>query len=169
MTSLYYAVHKCVFKGRGYTTEYFHAFKDNFRQATFSWVIFLVLFAILTGDIYIMRNYISPDSPLAGGSMFFVVLLLLTIVWMIYHMAYIARFANTFKASFKVSAVIMIANLGWSVLILLIVTVIFLAVNRLLILLVFVPAIISGVLHPILEKVFRKYMSPEDLAKEDEI
>ena len=168
-TALYYAAHKCIFKGRGYTTEFFHSFKDNFKQSTLSWLIFIVLFAILGGDIYITRNIIAADSPLAAASMFFTVLLIFTIVWAIYHFAYIARFENGFKDSFKVSAIFMIANLGWTLAIIAVLIVTVLLVLRFLILLVFIPGLLVCALHPILEKVFRKYMSAEDLAKEEEL
>ena len=168
-TALYYATHKCIFKGRGYTTEFFHSFKDNFKQSTLSWLIFILLFSVLGGDIYITRQLIATDSPLDAASMFFTVLLIFTIVWAIYHFAYIARFENSFKESFKVSAIFMFANLGWSFAIIAVLAVALVLVYRFLILLVFIPGILSCMLHPILERVFRKYMSDEDLAKEDEL
>ena len=96
-TALYYATHKCIYKGRGYTTEFFRSFKDNFKQSTLSWLIFMVLFGILAGDIYITRNFIPADSPIAAASIFFLVLMVFSIVWAIYHFAYIARFENSFK------------------------------------------------------------------------
>lgn len=168
-TALYYATHKCIFKGRGYTTEFFHSFKDNFKQSTLSWFIFMVLFGILAGDIYITRHMVAPDSPFAAASVFFLVLTVFAIVWAIYHFAYIARFANGFKDSFKVSAIFMIANFGWSIVIVIAIIVLLLLIYRFLFLLIFAPGIFSCALHPMLENVFRKYMSPEDLAKEDEL
>lgn len=167
-TALYYAIHKSVFRGRGYTTEFFRSFKDNFKQSTLSWLIFMVLFGVLSADIYVTRNFIQANSPMAAASVFFLVLLIFTIVWSIYHFAYIARFANSFKESFKISAIIMIANIGWSVAIIAVVIVLLLLMYRFMILIVFAPGIFACALHPILEKVFRKYMSAEDIAKEDE-
>lgn len=167
-TALYYAIHKSVFRGRGYTTEFFRSFKDNFKQSTLSWLIFMVLFGVLSADIYVTRNFIQANSPMAAASVFFLVLLIFTSVWSIYHFAYIARFANSFKESFKISAIIMIANIGWSVAIIAVVIVLLLLMYRFMILIVFAPGIFACALHPILEKVFRKYMSAEDIAKEDE-
>ena len=162
-TALYYAIHKSVFRGRGY-----RSFKDNFKQSTLSWLIFMVLFGVLSADIYVTRNFIQSNSPMAAASVFFLVLLIFTSVWAIYHFAYIARFANSFKESFKISAIIMIANIGWSVAIIAVVIVLLLLMYRFMILIVFAPGIFACALHPILEKVFRKYMSAEDIAKEDE-
>lgn len=167
-TALYYATHKCIYKGRGYTTEFFHSFKENFKQSTLSWLVFIVLFAILTGDIYITRKFIPAESPLAAASIFFTVLLVFSIVWAIYHFAYIARFENGFKESFKISAIFMIANIQWSIAIIAVIIAMLYLVYRFLFLLLFAPGILSCGLHPILEKVFRKYMSAKDLAKEDE-
>jgi uncharacterized membrane protein YesL len=167
-TALYYAIHKSVFRGRGYTTEFFRSFKDNFKQSTLSWLIFMVLFGVLSADIYVTRNFIQANSPMAAASVFFLVLLIFTSVWAIYHFAYIARFANSFKESFKISAIIMIANIGWSVAIIAVVILLLLLMYRFMILIVFAPGIFACALHPILEKVFRKYMSAEDIAKEDE-
>ena len=168
LTALYYAIHKCVYKGRGYTLEFFHSFKENFKQSTLSWLIFIAFFGILTGDIYITRNVIDKNSPFAAMSVFFVVLLVFTVVWSIYHFAYIARFANGFKASFKVSAIFMILNLGWSIAIIGVIVLLSYLIYRFPIFLIFSPGLIASALHPILERVFRKYMTPEDLAKEED-
>ena len=93
-TALYYAIHKCTFKGKGYTTEFFHSFKSNFKQATLSWLIFIVLFIVLGGDIYITRNMLQPDNPLAAASMFFTVLLAFTVVWSIQWYLFSQNFAR---------------------------------------------------------------------------
>ena len=167
-TALYYAIHKSVFKGRGYTTEFFHSFKDNFKQSTLSWIVFVVLFLVLGGDIYITRTMLAADSPLAASSIFFTVLLIFTIAWTIYHFAYIARFENGFKDSFKVSAIIMFANLGWTFALIGVVLIFVVLVYRFLVLLVFIPGLFTCAIHPLLERVFRKYMTEEDLMKEEE-
>ena len=169
LTALYYGIHKCVFKGRGYTFDFFRSFRDNFKQSTLSWLIFMVLFGILSGDIYITKNVISRESPFAGMFIFFTVLLVLTILWAIYHFAYIARFANGFRESFKVSGIFMILNIGWSLAIVGVLILLGLLAYRFPIFLIFLPGMIASAIHPILERVFRKYMSAEDLAKEDEI
>lgn len=168
-TGLYYATHKCIYKGRGYTMEFFHSFKENFKQSTLSWLIFMVIFGILSADIYITRNFFEPGTPLQASSVFFLVLLVFAIVWAIYHFAYIARFSNGFKESFKVSAVFMIVNIGWSIAIIAVIVVFLEIISRWPILLLFGPGLFSCGVHQILERVFRKYMSEEDLAKEDEL
>ena len=168
-TGLYYATNKCIYRGRGYTTEFFHSFKENFKQSTLSWLVFMAIFAILGGDIYITRHLISPDSPFAAASLFFLVLFVFTIIWAIYHFAYIARFSNGFKESFKVSAVFMVINFGWSLVILGEIIILLLVMYRFPVLILFSPGLISCAIQPILEKVFHKYMSDEDLQMEEEL
>ncbi|MBE5910626.1 YesL family protein [Pseudobutyrivibrio sp.] len=166
LTALYYAIHKSVFRGRGYTTEFFHSFKENFKQSTLSWIIFMVIFAVLAGDIYVTRFAVPQTSAFAAAPLFFLIMLCFAILWAIYHFAYIARFANGFGASFKVSAIIMVANLGWSFLILVVLAAFILLTFRFIILLFFLPGLITASIHPIIERVFRKYMTPEDLESE---
>ncbi len=167
-TALYYATNKCIYHGRGYTTSFFHSFKENFKQSTLSWLVFIVIFGVLFGDIYITRTMISPDSPIAAAPIFFLVLMVITFLWAIYHFAYIARFENGFKESFKVSFVFMILNIGWTIIILAIILAILFLVYKLPFLALFTPALISASIQPLLEKIFRKYMSPEDLERESE-
>ncbi len=167
-TALYYTTHKVVYKGRGYDREYFRSFKENFKQATLSWLIFMLAFAILAGDIYITRHMVTPGSPLAAASIFFLILLVFTIVWAIYHFAYIARFENGFKESFKISFIFMILNIQWSIVIVLVSAAILVLMYYIPFLILFAPGLFSCGLHPILENVFRKYMTPEDIAKEDD-
>ncbi|SDB29239.1 Uncharacterized membrane protein YesL [Pseudobutyrivibrio sp. YE44] len=167
-TALYYTIHKVVYKGRGYDREFFRSFKENFKQATLSWLIFSLIFGILAGDIYITRNMLDPSSPFAAASIFFLVLFLLTMVWAIYHFSYIARFENGFKESFKVSFIFMILNLGWSMVIVLLCAAILVLMYYIPFLILFAPGLFACGLHPVLEKVFRKYMTPEDIAKEED-
>ena len=167
MTSLYYVIHKSFFRGRGYTTEYFKAFKSNFKQSTVSWLIYIILFGILSMDVYITRH-LPADSAFAAAPYFFMVLIVLTVMWAIYHFAYIARFENDLKQIFKNSAIIMIANLGWTVVMLAIVLGIAYLAYRYPLVTLFAPVVLVICLHPILEKIFHKYMSEEDKAKEEE-
>lgn len=166
-SALYYATNKCIYKGRGYTTEFFHSFKDNFKQATISWLIYFVLFLILSGDIYISLHMISNGGIFAAAPFFFILLTAFVYLWAVFHFAYLARFENDLKTSFKNSAIIMVANLGWSLIILAVTLCLLYLVYRFLFLLLFTPGILACATQPIIEKVFRKYMSEEDIEKED--
>lgn len=167
LTSLYYSIHKVTFRGRGYTTQFFHAFKSNFKQCTLSWLIFLLTFIVLGCDIYISRNLFTSGIWAYAG-VAFTVFFVIAILWAMYHFAYIARFENTLKNSFKISGVLLVIHFGWSLLIGLITAVALLICCIAPITIIFMPGILACLLHPIFEHIFRKYMSPEDLKKEDD-
>ena len=57
LTALHYMALKIVRNEECYVTRsYFKSFKENFKQATLIWLLFLLLFGILAGDFYILRN-----------------------------------------------------------------------------------------------------------------
>ena len=91
-----------------------------------------------------------------------------SIGWVIYTFAYIARFENTVKITLKNAILMELRHLPWSLLIIfLFLLAIFL--TWLIPLLVFLmPACIVLMFDLILERIFRMYMSPEDLANEKE-
>lgn len=168
LTALYYSVHKVIYQGRGYTTEFFHSFKDNFKQSTLSWLIFLAVAAVLSGDIYITTNVLAPDDKLASIWIVFVVFLCIECIWVIYHFTYIARFENTFKQSFKVSGALAVLHFAYSLILLLITGFFALFAYLMPVFVIFIPALYMIAIHPVMEKVFRGYMSEEDLEIEDE-
>lgn len=168
-TALYYAVHKSLVRNRGYILKSFwHGLKTNFKQSTISWLIQLAVMIVLCFDIRIMRGIAEMSTVYATLLYFFYVLVVLMIVWMFYTFAYQARFENTIKNSLKNAAAIAFLNLPWSFLM-----VVFLAVTVLTIIVVpvfifLMPAVLFWVYDLILERVFRKYMTPEDLEREKE-
>ena len=166
-TALYYSVHKVIYQGRGYTTEFFHSFKDNFKQATLSWLIFLAAGGILVGDIYITRVVIDSSEKISNMWVVFTIMLIFMIIWALYHFTYMARFENGFKATFKISGAIAVLHFAYSIIIALITAVFALFSYLLPVLFIFVPALYVVCVHPIFEKIYRQYMTDEDKAMED--
>lgn len=160
-TALYYTVHKSLRRSRGYVARTFvGAFKDNFKQATPMWLIGLVMYAILIFDCMVINNSIM--------FYLFLLMILFVLAWRIYVIGYTARFENKVGAIMKNSLVMMIANFPWTILLVVmaIVSGIILYVVPFMILLL--PATLLLLYDVILEKIFRKYMSEEDLANEKE-
>lgn len=168
-TAMYYATHKSLRRNRGYLfTSYWQSFKSNFLQATFSWLIQLFILVVIGIDMYLL-NYLNGQGSSLGLLFYvFVVMLALMIVWIQYTFAYQARFENTLKNTLKNAGLIAFGNLPWSLLVLVLFVVSAYIIYLLPILLFFVPAALYLLYDLILERVFRKYMSPEDLAKEQE-
>lgn len=168
-TALYYTVHKTLRRSRGYICpNFWNSFKQNFKQSTILWLILLVIYAIFGWDMYLTWQFLK--NGMQWGLMFylFLGLILLTIVWNIYIVAYSARFENTKKNTMKNAAAIAIVNFGWSFLILLLFLLGVFIVCIIPFMLFLVPAVTTVFYDMILERIFRKYMSEEDLAAERE-
>lgn len=81
------------------TRGYFKSFKENFKQATLIWLIFLVVILILAGDFLIMRN-----SGLEFGSVFqgiIAAIAILVIFTLMYVFPVLAKFENTIFRTIK--------------------------------------------------------------------
>ena len=168
-TALYYTVHKRIRGGRGYTTRaFFKAFKDNFKPATLSWLVVLVVWLVAVGDIVVTRQLLMKGSSLGMFFYFFIILLLFAAGWSCYVFSYIARFSNTVINTLKNALFLELRHLPWTLLVILILlagVVIAWLIPGLIFL---VPATVALMFDLILERIFRRYMSPEDLAREME-
>lgn len=167
-TALYYAFNKSVRHNRGYAwKEFFSSFKSNFKQSTIIWLITLGLYVLTVVDCILARQLIAMMS---FAKVIYVILLVLVVfetMWVIYLFPYVARFGNTTKAVMKNCALIAIANLPRTILLFIIFVVALIAVLFIPLGILFVPGLYMLIANRILEKVFRKYMTPEDLKAED--
>lgn len=168
-TALYYTVNKTIRNDRGYpSAEFFSAFKSNFKQSTVIWLIFLVIYALLGFDYYVMKSYAEAGMEIGKIYIVFFVFGAIVMMWGFYIFPYIARFENTTKNVLKNTVFIAISNVHWTV----VLTVLFIAMWVGIYL--FPPvAIVMPVLYQLLkniaiEHVFKKYMTPEDLELEEE-
>lgn len=168
-TALYYTVNKSIKNDRGYaTSEFFSAFKSNFKQSTVIWLIFLVIYIWLGFDYFAMKSYAEAGVSIGNIYIIFLVFGAAVTMWGFYVFPYIARFENTTKNILKNTVFIAVSNVHWTI----ILTVLFLAM-WVGIYLFFPVVIIMPVLYQLckniaIERVFKKYMTPEDLALEEE-
>ncbi len=166
-TALYYAVHKSIRGNRGYTTRnFFSAFKDNFKQSTLVHLVWLVVMVVLVGDIYITRAVLLSGSSLGLFFYFFLVLTAVAIGWACYMFPYIARFENTVMATLKNGILLEIRHLPWSLLLIVLMLGFMLLSYMIPLFLFIVPSVVALAFDFILERLFRKYMSKEDLERE---
>ena len=168
-TALYYTINKVIRNNRGYmASEFFHAFKTNFKQSTIVWLILLLLYAIMGFDCYVMYQYAKAGVSYGAIYIVFAVLMMFTTMWAIYLFPYIARFENSTKAILKNGALIALSNL-WKTLLLFAVLVAALFATYVFPPAVFIlPSVYMLLANFILEKVFKKYMTPEDIEAEKE-
>lgn len=167
--ALYYTVNKSIRHSRGYAyKEFFSAFKSNFKQATGVWLIILFAYMLGAADCYILYKLGDSISFSNVLLVIIVVLMIFLTMWMLYVFPYMARFAMPTKALMKNCLIIMIANIPWTFLLLLLFAVALVASMFVAVLAMFIPVLYMVVANRILEKVFRKYMSDEDVEAEEE-
>ena len=170
MTAMYYTVQKTIRNDRGYVgSEYWHGFKMTLQQSTWLGLAVLAAGLILYGAVRILQIMEEAGNPFGKAHMFFRVLLFLLTVWCSYIFPYMARFENNTKAILKNAAYIAVLNLPKTLLM-----VVYMAVTGLIlyimpIALFFMPAVFTWMQNITMEKIFRKYMSDEDRAAEDEL
>lgn len=168
-SALYYAIHKSVRGNRGYMTKnFFHAFTKGFKQSTLSWLILLVVQIVLGMDAYITFQTLKTGSKMGVFFYFFLIMIVFSIIWACYLFPYAARFEDGVKATMKNALLMMIIHLPWSLLILVLFAVAAIAVYIFPVLIFLMPALLFLTYDGILERIFRKYMSEEDLEREKE-
>jgi uncharacterized membrane protein YesL len=168
-TAFYYTTHKVIRNQRSSIwKEYWSSFKGNFKQATKTWLIFLVLFVVFYYDISLCTEYLKAGERMGTMAYFFVVLAAVALVWFMYVFAYMARFEDNIKATLKNGAIMMFASPLSSLLVMVILGAALYVCWWLMLFTWFVPALAMVLINLVLEKVFRKYMTPEELAEEQE-
>ena len=149
--------------------EFWKAYKRNFRPATICWLVMAVIAILLFVDFRIIG--VLKRGSESMYSIMRIVLAVILGMWMLmfqYLFPYIARFENTVKQTLKNAFLLMIRHLPWALLLLVILVASVLSVYIIPVLLVVIPAVASIVFDFILERLFRRYMSPEDLEREEE-
>ncbi len=168
-TALYYTVQKVVKRDHGYLLkEYFRSFKENFKQTLLIWLVMLLI-ALASATAFLMLNEYRIMGYFFGN--FFVIpgaILLLLAAYAIHVFAYIARFEGTTKDVLKTSAQIAIMNLPKTVACTIIFFASIVAILYVLPLFIIIPAVACLLINVMLESIYRKYMSDEELAAEEE-
>lgn len=168
-SALYYTVNKVIHHNRSHVfREFWSSFKSSFKQSTIVWLILLVLIYVLGIDcIYVYRLSVAGKTSMWIIAPFVATAVVAT-MWAFYVFAYIARFHNNLKSIMKNSLFFVIRHLLRSVL----VVAVFAAATALTLFLpivvVIVPTLSMFLISIILESIFKKYMSEEDLEAEEE-
>lgn len=166
--ALYSTVYKVIRYDRtGLWSEYWASFRQNFKQATISWLCLLAVYALIgLSSLNAYALFEQEKFPLWMLIMLGVVAALIT-MWACYLFPCISRFHNTLGNMAKNCVIIVLANIIPSVLL---VVLLILAVILMLAIptgLIFAPVCCTCLSSLMLEKVFRKYMSEEDIHNED--
>lgn len=117
MTALYTMVMRMARKEDGkIISEYFKAFRANFKQATVLWLIFGGLIAFMIFDIWLLRS-ITGTFGMVYRVILFVIVLVFAMV-LIHIFAVQARFYNTMKNTAKNALLFCVGKLPQAVLML---------------------------------------------------
>lgn len=111
MSAAHYVLLKLKRDEEGYITkDFFRAFKENFKQATIMWLIFLLIFAVLIGDYLIITYNTVVEIPFFVQAIILVIgiLAVFTMTWVF---AVQAKFVNTVKNTMKNALMLSILNL----------------------------------------------------------
>ena len=167
--AMYYTVHKVVRNGKGYVSRtFFDSFKENFKKSTVVWLIQLAALLVVTGDAAILGNELKNGGTFGLLYYFFLVAWFLVWIWIIYACCYEARFVQTKKGILKKAAILAIAHLPWSLLILAIFAGTAVACMYIPVLIFLAPAVKYILYNVIMEKIFRKYMTEEEVRREQQ-
>ena len=134
-TALYYVTLKMIKNEESYIWKsYWKSWRQNFRQATAIWLIFLILGVFLVLDILLVNQMTGPATYLRY--LFFVLLFVWGMV-LTYVFPVLSRFDNTVRQTIKNSLLMSIRHLPW--------TVVMVVINLLpLILLIFAPTSVAS-------------------------
>ncbi|MCI8300922.1 MAG: YesL family protein [Lachnospiraceae bacterium] len=169
MTALYYTAYKVLRGDRGYIfRDYVQAFRNNFRQTMPVWLLVAAMAAVLTADWNIMRQYIGDKNLLGALEVLFFVAMSMFSVWISYLFAYMARFEDTRRRSLKNAALMELAHLSRTFLLLALAVLTMFLFYMAPLLILFLPAASAWLQSYILEGIFRKYMSAQERKTEEE-
>lgn len=175
-TALYTVMLKIVKNEEGYVVKgFFKAFKENFKQGTVIWLVFLALGILLIVDFFSLR--LMPVNIAGILQMLFLLMGALILGGAVYAFGLQARFINTVKNTLKNAVILMFAKLPYTILIVIIsvgsVIVTFLTERTLMIgitvWMFFGVALVAWLNCLILRHIFGKLEEPQEEQKHDSV
>ncbi len=107
LCGLHYVLLRMARNEEGYIIQsYFKAFKDNFRQATIAWLVYLVIGVALYADYRVMDRLPEDIKHVSGGLL--LVILAVVLCSFVYFFPFLSRFENTIKGTLKNTFVVAI-------------------------------------------------------------
>ena len=169
-TALYYAINTGIrYDQGGIWSSYWRSFRVNFKQATVLWLLLLVVYGLLGGSCY--SAYTLCISGVLPKEMFYFLLIVLALVmaWANMLFPYLAKFQNSTKMILKNCFGIGLLNFPIALLQPVFFLLMVLGISMFPIAILCAPGVYMVLSCYTLEPVFRKYMSAEDRAKEEQL
>ena len=164
LTALYYTTVKVVRRERGYVFhEFWHSFKSNFKQATFMWLIELVLLVVTGYNISLVYEATGTTSGYLLGAYLVIGIIIIAIGSYAYPI--LSRFEMKNTAIIRMSLFVMAKHIYFTIPIVIVVVGASLAIVLLMPYVPLVPIILPGLASLLcsfmMEIVLKKYM-PKD-------
>lgn len=168
-TALYYTMQKVIKNDRGYVSgEFLRAWKENFKTSTLCWMVHLIVGLIFADECYLCYQMWAKGEPIGWLWVLFLVLEVLNVSMVLFTLPYIARFEDRVGRTLKNSLLMMLAHLIKALLQTLLLIVFVIAVIFFPPAILVAPAAYMLLSSYILERIFEKYMKPEDAKAEQE-
>lgn len=168
-SALYYTVNKVIHHNRSHVfREFWRSFKSSFKQSTIVWLILMLAIYVLGVDCLYIYQLAEAGKLSIWMLAPFVVTAILVAMWAFYVFGYIARFQNGLKAIMKNSAFFVIRHFLRSILLVIIFAASVALFLFMPITIIILPTVSMFLITLILESIFKKYMSEEDLEAEEE-
>ena len=168
-SALYYTTYHSIRYDRGKVwSSYWKSFLGSFKQATIPWLLLMVFAYILGVNGYAAFMLYTVGNSSRWIFLPFLVSLFAILMWAVYVFPMVGRFQNPTKLVIKNSFLINLRNLPWSFLLACLCIISMVVVLLVPFALAYIPAAYMLISSFILERIFVKYMSPEDAAMERE-
>ncbi len=166
-TAMYHTAYKALRCDRGYVfRDYVETFRDNFKQTAPVWLLVLAMGAVLGCDWYVLGIYVKTGNALSILGAVFIAATFFLLAWTFYLFPYMARFENSRRQSMKNAFLMAVAHLPMTILMLALAAAAVILIYMTPFFLGILPAVYAWVQSLILERVFGKYMTEEDRARE---
>lgn len=166
-TALYAASYHHIRKkeGHGLWQTFWEAFRENFKRSTLVWLVVLLVMALLTVDVFVLRAIRLSGGTLGGLYWPVIIIWCVALIWGVYTAAYAARFNGSVGEVLKYAFMMMVLHpiraFGVALPLLAGLALTLLAPFMALIL----PAAVFVIGSFTTERVFRLHMRPEDLER----
>lgn len=166
-TAMYYVTLKLVRDEDGYTfRSFFKSFKENFKQATIIWLIFLAAGIVLGVDIMFFRSGMGAGLSETVRLVMTAVFGALCIVWfivMLYVFPVLSRFYNSVRRTILSAFVMAVRHLFTTIsMVVADAVIVFLTLTYMPFLFLFGMGLIAFVNSYFLHRVFKKYIPEEE-------
>lgn len=166
-TALYYVTLKLARDDDGYTIRsFFSSFKQNFKQATIIWLIFLFSGIILAVDLWFVltANVVPVGTPRMVLTSIFIGLMLIWLIMITYVFPILARFYGTVKQTIQNALLIAIRYFLYTIGILAIdAGILYLTFTSFPFLIMFGYPLIAFANSYFFDRLFKKYIPEEDM------